>query len=99
MKEAAAAREEYKEAVSRRQTAVLLQETKADIFEVRVGRLAPGTSADISLTYITELPLEAASTKLTVPTTVARATCPPRTGRSRPPPSPASRTAPGPRCG
>ena len=71
MKEAAAAREEYKDAVARRQTAVLLQETKADIFEVRVGRLAPGTSADISLTYITELPLEAASTKLTVPTTVA----------------------------
>ena len=38
VKEKQEAREEYKEAVSNRHTAVLLEETKQDIFEIKVKR-------------------------------------------------------------
>ena len=39
VKEKQEAREEYKEAVSNRHTAVLLEETKQDIFEIKVSAL------------------------------------------------------------
>jgi len=71
VKEKEDAREEYNEAVANRQTAFLLEETKADIFEIKVGHLSPGAGCRIKITYLSELPVEEGKTKLTIPTTVA----------------------------
>ena len=71
VQEKSAARQEYREAMDNRQTAVLLEETKQDIFEVKVGHLSPGASCEIKIVYIMELPVEIGMTKLTIPTTVA----------------------------
>jgi len=71
VKEKEAAREDYNEAVRNRQTAFLLEETKPDIFEIKIGHLSPGAGCKISLTYLSELPVEEGKTKLTIPTTVA----------------------------
>ena len=71
VQEKAAARQEYREAIDNRQTAVLLEETKQDIFEVKVGHLSSGASCEIKIVYIMELPVELGMTKLTIPTTVA----------------------------
>ena len=71
VQEKSAARQEYREAMDNRQTAVLLEETKQDIFEVKVGHLSPGASCEIKIVYIMELPVELGMTKLTIPTTVA----------------------------
>jgi len=71
VKEKEDAREEYNEAVANRQTAFLLEETKADIFEIKVGHLSPGAGCKIKITYLSELPVEEGKTKLTIPTTVA----------------------------
>ena len=71
IKEKAVAREEYQQAVNNRQTAVLLEETKQDIFEIKVGHLSPGEACVIKMTYIMELLVEQKMTKLTIPTTIA----------------------------
>eukprot|EP00092_Neocalanus_flemingeri_P018239 GFUD01019739.1.p1 GENE.GFUD01019739.1~~GFUD01019739.1.p1 ORF type:complete len:927 (-),score=280.27 GFUD01019739.1:214-2994(-) len=71
IKEKEAAREEYNQAVQNRQTAFLLEETKPDIFEIKVGHLSPGAGCKIKMTYLSELPVEEGKTKLTIPTTVA----------------------------
>eukprot|EP00092_Neocalanus_flemingeri_P060081 GFUD01071967.1.p1 GENE.GFUD01071967.1~~GFUD01071967.1.p1 ORF type:complete len:834 (+),score=254.30 GFUD01071967.1:112-2613(+) len=71
IKEKEAAREEYNQAVKNRQTAFLLEETKPDIFEIKVGHLSPGAGCKIKMTYLSELPVEEGKTKLTIPTTVA----------------------------
>ena len=71
VQEKSKARQEYREAVDNRQTAVLLEEIKQDIFEVKVGHLSPGASCEIKIVYTMELPVELGSTKLTIPTTVA----------------------------
>ena len=71
IKEKAAAREEYQQAVNNRHTAVLLEETKQDIFEIKVGHLSPGEACVVKMTYIMELPVEQKMTKLTIPTTIA----------------------------
>ena len=42
--EKSAARQEYREAMDNRQTAVTLEETKQDIFHVKVGHLSSGAS-------------------------------------------------------
>eukprot|EP00092_Neocalanus_flemingeri_P042314 GFUD01046186.1.p1 GENE.GFUD01046186.1~~GFUD01046186.1.p1 ORF type:complete len:828 (+),score=250.72 GFUD01046186.1:263-2746(+) len=71
IKEKEAAREEYNQAVRNRQTAFLLEETKPDIFEIKVGHLSPGAGCKIKMTFLSELPVEEGKTKLTIPTTVA----------------------------
>ena len=71
VQEKSKARQEYREAMDNRQTAVMLEETKQDIFEVKVGHLSPGASCEIKIVYIMELPVELGMTKLTIPTTVA----------------------------
>ena len=71
VQEKSAARQEYREAVDNRQTAVLLEETKQDIFEVKVGQLSPGASCVVKIVYVMELPVELGMTKMTIPTTVA----------------------------
>ena len=49
VKEKEKAKEEYRNATSRGHTAVLVEEVKADILEVRVGRLAAGAGCRVSL--------------------------------------------------
>ena len=71
VQEKSAARQEYREAMDNRQTAVIMEETKQDIFEVKVGHLSSGASCEIKIVYIMELPVESGMTKLTIPTTVA----------------------------
>ena len=71
IKEKSDARDDYNRAVANHQTAVILEETKQDIFEIRVGQLSPGSGCVVRLTYIMELPVEDRKTKLTLPTTVA----------------------------
>merc|ERR1712142_1313238 len=71
VKEKETAREEYNEAVRNRQTAFLLEETKPDIFEIKIGHLSPGAGCKITMTYLSELPVEEGKTKVTIPTTVA----------------------------
>jgi len=71
VQEKSAARQEYREAMDNRQTAVIMEETKQDIFEVKVGHLSSGASCEIKIVYTMELPVELGMTKLTIPTTVA----------------------------
>ena len=71
VKEKEAAREEYRDATSQGYTAVLVEEVKADILEIKVGRLAARASCRVSLTYLLEAEVEAGKTRLTLPTTLA----------------------------
>ena len=59
------------QAVKNQKTAFLLEETKCDAFTIKVGHLKPGAEAKIVLTYVSELPVEEAAVRLTVPTTIA----------------------------
>jgi hypothetical protein len=58
-------------------TALLLEETAADIFNMKLGQLKPGAGAKVKLTYIMELPVEEKSIRLTIPTTIAPRYIPP----------------------
>ena len=80
VKEKVEAREDYNRALANHQTAVLLEETKQDIFEIRVGELSPGAGCVVRLTYLMELPVEEKRTRLTLPTTVAPRFTPARDG-------------------
>jgi len=70
VKEKKKAEEEFKEAVTNRQTAFLLEETKPDIFQVKVGHLSPGAGCEVTIIYLTELPVEEGKTRITIPTTI-----------------------------
>ena len=76
VKEAQEAREEYKKAISQGRTAVMMEEVKADILKLKVGRLASGAGCKVSLTYRLEADVEE-RTRLTLPTTLAPRYCPP----------------------
>merc|ERR1712172_38348 len=65
------AKAEYKQAMIDGNTAILLEETKADIFSMKLGQLKAGAGAKVKLTYIMELPVEEKCIKLTIPTTIA----------------------------
>ena len=54
IKEKEEAREEYRSAVRNRQTAFLLEETKPDIFEIKVGHLSPGNAMTLSIGEVKE---------------------------------------------
>ncbi len=77
VKEKEKARKEYDEAIKQQKTAVLLEETKPDIFQIKVGQLKPGSSAKVVLRYISELAVEDKSVRLTIPTTIAPRYVPP----------------------
>ncbi|XP_065133586.1 von Willebrand factor A domain-containing protein 5A-like [Paramisgurnus dabryanus] len=55
------ARDEYDDAVSSGRRAFLLEESEesSDVFSLSVGCLSPGQNADITITYITELSVQA----------------------------------------
>ena len=69
-KEAQKAREEYKKAISQGRTAVMMEEVKADILKLKVGRLASGAGCKVSLTFLLEADVEE-RTRLALPTTLA----------------------------
>ena len=77
VKEKEKARQEYQQATSRGHTAVMVEEVKADILEMKVGRLAAGAGCRVSLTYLCEAEVEEEKTRLTLPTTLAPRYCPP----------------------
>merc|ERR1711892_329142 len=61
----------YDEAIKEKKTAFLLNETKADIFQLKIGNLSPGAGCKVKITYLLELPVEDGKTRLTIPTTIA----------------------------
>ena len=77
VKEKEKARQEYQQATSRGHTAVMVEEVKADILEMKVGRLAAGAGCRVSLTYLCEAEVEEEKTRLTLPTTLTPRYCPP----------------------
>ena len=60
----------YEEAVRENKTAVLLSSARPDIFQLRVGQLAPGAECEVRVSYVVELPVEEASTRLELETKV-----------------------------
>ena len=77
VKEKEKAREEYRNATSQGRTAVLVEEVKADILELKVGRLAAGAGCRLTIQYLLEAVMEQEKTRLTLPTTLAPRYCPP----------------------
>ena len=71
IKEKQQARNDYDDAVQSKKTAVLLEEIQPDIFQINVGYLNPNEEANISISYVSELPVEDCKIKLTIPTTIA----------------------------
>ena len=71
------AKAEYDQAMRQGNTAILLDETAPDIFNMKLGQLKPGAGAKVKLTYIMELPVEDKYMRLTVPTTIAPRYIPP----------------------
>lgn len=72
VKEKDEARKDYQEAITNNQTAFLLEETKPDVFQIKVGHLKPGSKASIAIKYVVELPVEdLESVRLSIPTTIA----------------------------
>merc|ERR1719410_2060946 len=77
VKEKQEAREKYRSAVAQGRTAMKVEEVKADILELKVGRLAAGAGCKVTLTYLLEADVEQEKTRLTLPTTLAPRYCPP----------------------
>ncbi len=77
LKERQEAKQEYDEAIAENKTAFLLEETRSDLFQIKVGHLKPGAGAKIALKYVTELPAEEGHVRLSVPTTIAPRYTPP----------------------
>ena len=77
IKEKKEARKDYDEAIQHSKTAVLLEETQPDIFQIKLGHLKPNREAKIVITYVSELPVEDGKVKLTIPTTIAPRYVPP----------------------
>ena len=61
----------YNEAINENKTAVLLSSARPDIFEMKIGNLAPGSECSVTIKYVMELPVEDRKTRLTIPTTIA----------------------------
>ena len=61
----------YNDAIRENKTAVMLSSTRPDIFEMKIGNLAPGSECSITIKYVMELPVEEGKTRLTIPTTIA----------------------------
>lgn len=71
IKESELAKQEYRKALEDKKTAVTMNEVKPDIFQIKIGQLAPEEKCKISFTYINDLPIEDESVRLTIPTTIA----------------------------
>jgi hypothetical protein len=71
VKDRESAFEAYDEAIGRGDSAFLLDEEHADVFQANVGNLPPGTEALLRLTYVTELTVDDGALRFTIPTTVS----------------------------
>ena len=71
MEEKQKAEEKYEKAVKEKKTAVLLTETRPDIFQLKLGSLSAGSECLVTVTFLMELPVEETKTRLTIPTTIA----------------------------
>mmetsp|Transcript_63236 Transcript_63236/g.150823 ORF Transcript_63236/g.150823 Transcript_63236/m.150823 type:complete len:938 (+) Transcript_63236:79-2892(+) len=71
IKERGAARADFAEAVSRGASAALLEEQRADIFEVSIGNLAAGEEVEVSLVYCMVLTVDRDALRLAIPWQVA----------------------------
>ncbi|KAG4070433.1 hypothetical protein HA402_005665 [Bradysia odoriphaga] len=67
------AQEAYDNAVANRTTAFLGEETKADMFKLRVGSLRPGARVKVTIEYVTEVKNEPGTNNIRfyIPTTIA----------------------------
>ncbi|XP_057373545.1 von Willebrand factor A domain-containing protein 5A-like [Daphnia carinata] len=71
VKETKEAQEDYDEAIQSGHSAFLVEEKLPDVFKAKVGNLAAGSGAKISLTYVTELKVEGKEIRFYLPTTIA----------------------------
>ncbi|KAI9556533.1 hypothetical protein GHT06_016323 [Daphnia sinensis] len=71
VKETKEAREDYDEAIQSGHSAFLVEEKLPDVFKAKVGNLAAGSGAKISITYVTELKVEGKEIRFYLPTTIA----------------------------
>ena len=62
--------EKFEEEVKEK-TAVLLTETRPDIFQLKLGSLSAGSECLVTVTFLLELPVEETKTRLTLPSTIA----------------------------
>ena len=58
------AEEMYEKAVKEKKTAVLLTETRPDIFQLKLGSLSPRSECLVTVTFLMELPVEESKTRL-----------------------------------
>ncbi|CAL8124348.1 unnamed protein product [Orchesella dallaii] len=67
------ARKAYKKAIKTQTTALLGEETKVDIFKIKVGYLKPGSQVEIMIHYVTEVKNEGETNAMRfyIPTTIA----------------------------
>jgi hypothetical protein len=71
VKEKEAAKKEYREAISRGDGAALLQQEKADIFQISVGNIPSSTRVNVKITYVVEMDNEEDFVRFLLPTTIA----------------------------
>jgi len=65
------AKEVYVAAIASGQGGYLLEQKKADVFEMSVGNLTPGLEVKIRITYVAQLEQEDGVVRFVIPTTVA----------------------------
>ncbi|MGE5813505.1 MAG: VIT domain-containing protein, partial [Acidobacteriota bacterium] len=63
--------EKYDDAIAQGHGAFLLDEQRPDVFQASIGNLPPGKDVLVRLTYVTELSVEQARARFTIPTTVS----------------------------
>lgn len=71
IKERAAARKDYEEAIEQGHRAAIAEEERANVFTMRVGNIMPGETAEIELTLCLPLAYEAGEATLRFPLVVA----------------------------
>ena len=62
---------EYDDALEAGHGGFLLDEERADVFTASLGNMTPGSSVELSITYVTELAAEGEGLRFTLPTTVS----------------------------
>lgn len=71
VKEKQQAKKEYEEAIRRGDGAALLEQEKADIFQISVGNIPASTRVNVKISYVVEMDNEEDFAKFLLPTTVA----------------------------
>jgi uncharacterized protein YegL len=77
VKEKQQAKQDYNNAIARGDGAALLEQEKADIFQISVGNIPPSTRVNVKITYVVEMANEDDFVKFLLPTTIAPRYIPP----------------------